>query len=108
MPLEFPGNNLNYVTLNKEPLFYEPILDIGKKVRCRIVKVSPVSVNLEIIYIAGLTPKVSYKGVYKPDGLVLEYDCDIKFKVGDIVEGEVLGIGDRNGVLIGNITKIGK
>ncbi|KAG0442010.1 hypothetical protein DMUE_0612 [Dictyocoela muelleri] len=106
MNLKFPGNGLNYVTLNDKPLFYEPILDIGKKVKCKIIKVTPVSVDLEILSIDGITPRISYKGVFRPDGLVMEYDCDKKFKVNDVVFGEVLGLGDRNGVIIENIKKI--
>ncbi|KAM0679693.1 hypothetical protein GINT2_002102 [Glugoides intestinalis] len=69
--------------------------ELGKKVKCQVVKSSFVQAVLKIIEVDGFTPPTLYKAILKGNSIGEEiYVCD-SIKTGDIIDCIVVSYGDN-------------
>lgn len=75
-----------------EPIVYP---DIGKRVRCRVLRASFAQANLSIIEIEGRPSRIAYRAILKGTGFGEGiYVCD-SMKAGDVVDCFVISYGDN-------------
>lgn len=107
--LVLPGENgAQYVMDGDtgEKVFYEPLLTIGSLVKCRIARVWPVYLELEIVDVNGHATTVPYKAIYRPNFVEQDVNAvflDNTYKHGADFEGKVISYGDNMGVVVGMV-----
>lgn len=69
--------------------------EVGKKVKCQVVKSSFVQAVLKIIEVDGLPAPTNYKAILKGNSVGEEiYVCD-SIKTGDVIDCVVVSYGDN-------------
>ncbi|AFM98138.1 hypothetical protein KMI_04g07150 [Encephalitozoon hellem] len=97
--IQLPGDGVDVLTYNGQPLVNTAFPEIGCKARARVVKVTFTQVVVQIFEIEKRRTAIEYRGIFRQ----MDFDpnahlCD-KFRKGDVVECTILSYGD-NGIFV--------
>lgn len=87
----------------KKILFKEPTVAIGSWTRCKINKVWPTHLELQVTHINGEKVTVPYRAVHKLDHINQDTDSfflNNVYSCGSIFEGKIVSYGDNFGLVI--------
>merc|ERR1711953_418735 len=107
--LILPGEqNSNYLadSETREVLFYEPVLEIGSKVQCEVLKATPVNLELKILKIHGHDSSNIYKATFRPEFISQDIEAvhlHDTYKKSDVLDFKVTLISDSLEVLCANL-----
>ncbi|CAF1292992.1 unnamed protein product [Didymodactylos carnosus] len=108
MTYQFPGQETFLFTKNGVPVYQEPILKIGERVTCLVIKSTPPQLHLQITHIDNKKTSVNYKAILRLQDYRMNVEnvhLDDHFRRGDVFDAIVISYGDSYGCYASTISE---